>query len=85
MPAFLQTKQYLISKQEMGSVIHYGKFYNKKKNKKKIMFCWKGILCYQINKKGETRVINIVGSNNHGKQGFREMSAKLLKAVCFGD
>lgn len=47
---------------------------------KKKLFCWKGILCYQINKKGETRVINIVGSNNHGKQGFREISAKLLKA-----
>lgn len=31
MPAFLQTKQYLISKQEMSSVIHYGKFYDKKK------------------------------------------------------
>lgn len=31
MPAFLQTKQYLISKQEMTSVIHYGKFYVKKK------------------------------------------------------
>lgn len=30
MPAFLQTKQYLISKQEMTSVIHYGKFYVKK-------------------------------------------------------
>lgn len=30
MPAFLQTKQYLISKQEMSSVIHYGKFYDKK-------------------------------------------------------
>lgn len=71
MPAFLQTKQYLISKQEMTFVIHYGKFYVKKKP-----FCWKGILCYQINKKGETRVINIVGSNNHGKQGFREMSAE---------
>lgn len=80
MPAFLQTKQYLISKQEMSYVIHYGKFYDKKK-----LFCWKGILCYQINKKGETRVNNIVGSNNHGKQGFREMSAKLLKAVCFCD
>lgn len=81
MPAFfLQTKQYLISKQEMNSVIHYGKFYDKKK-----LFCWKGILCFQINKEGETRVINIVGSNNHGKQGFREMSAELLKAVCFGN
>lgn len=33
MPAFLQTKQYLISKQEMSYVIHYGKFYNKKKTK----------------------------------------------------
>lgn len=81
MPAFLQTKQYLISKQEMSYVmLCYGKFYDKKK-----LFCWKGILCYQINKKGETRVINIVGSNNYGKQGFREMSAKRLKAVCFGD
>lgn len=33
MPAFLQTKQYLISKQEMSYVmLCYGKFYDKKKS-----------------------------------------------------